>query len=86
MTQTSLRAEPAMAPPQRISARGCYRLQLAARLLRQDRQLDELPPAQFHAHILRVIAALTELQRIRLKSAVDWVEAYEQQETAERSP
>ena len=85
MTQTSHRAEPATALPQRISARGRYRLLLAARLLRQARQLDELPPAQFHAHILRVIAALTEPQRIQLKSAVDWVEAYEQQQATERS-
>lgn len=63
-----------------LSWRAKYRLRLAAGLLRAQGRTFDMPRDQFYEGVAEAIERLSDYERGRLKSAVDWVEAYDPQD------
>lgn len=69
-----------------LGERAKHRLRLAAGLLRGVGYRFECPRSQFYAVVASAVAELSPDARERLRSDVDWLEAYERAEGALPSP
>lgn len=69
-----------------LGERAKHRLRLAAGLLRGVGYRFECPRSQFYAVIASAVAELSPEARERLRSDVDWLEAYERAEAALAPP
>lgn len=66
-----------------LGERAKHRLRLAAGLLRGSGYRFDCPRAQFYDVVIEAVNALSPEAKVRLRSDVDWLEAYE---LAEDSP
>ncbi len=69
-------------PPRPLGSRALTRLRIAATLMRWP--LSAATDDDFARRVLETIGRLDGRRRERLRGLVDWVEAYEQAEQAER--